>query len=306
MTEHEVIIVDGIPSEDYHALIGECVKYAIISLPFTVDRMSIPNPQQRALNIAKGKIAEKLLGFFCSHNGISIDFETCSTPFWTVDNRDFILRGTEWDIKNNFYYSKNGLEPAYTNLPALVPNRFSGDQWSKRNTNLIAGTQGVEFLFTFLKGASLDSNGRRYGDFLDLHFSESQVNYIQSLYRNYLGQPQNHCPYSEVDFWTQFDSLSDGHDLFSLNNEPPLIITAYANNEHWSVFKDTGGFDRYNNWQDYIMPRWYSKTQKGSLNFFNGTLWTTITNATVPVSLLPSFLSLYPHLKTNIKYGRIK
>ena len=109
MTEKEVIIVDGIPSAQYHSLIEGCVKYAIISLPFTVDRMKIPNPQQRAFNIAKGKIAESLFQFFCKNNGINPDFESCSTPFWTVDNRDFILRSTEWDIKNNFIIAKMGL-----------------------------------------------------------------------------------------------------------------------------------------------------------------------------------------------------
>ncbi len=65
MLESDVIIVDGISDSEYNSLIEECVKYAIISLPFTVDRMSIPNEKQRALNIAKGKIAEALFETFC-------------------------------------------------------------------------------------------------------------------------------------------------------------------------------------------------------------------------------------------------
>jgi len=104
MSESEIIIVDGIPSNEYDQLINECVRYSIISLPFTVDRMSIPNEKQRALNIAKGKVAEALFKFFCNNNNLNPDFDTCTTPFWTVDKRDFILDSCEWDIKNNFIY----------------------------------------------------------------------------------------------------------------------------------------------------------------------------------------------------------
>ena len=58
MNENEVIIVDGISNADYDSLIMDCVKYAIISLPFTVDRIGLHDSEKRALNIAKGKIAE--------------------------------------------------------------------------------------------------------------------------------------------------------------------------------------------------------------------------------------------------------
>ena len=38
MTEKDIIIVDGIDDLEYESLIENCVKYAIISLPFTLFR----------------------------------------------------------------------------------------------------------------------------------------------------------------------------------------------------------------------------------------------------------------------------
>lgn len=305
MREEEVIIVDSIPCDTYRSLIEDCVKYAIISLPFTVDRMRLRDDKKRALNIAKGKIAENLFKFFCENNNIYPDFDACATPFWDVDNRDFILRGNEWDIKNNFYYeSKYGISK-YTDLPALVPNRFPGDQWSKRNENIQIGSNGVEFLFTFLKGADLLNNGNRGNEFLDITLNTAQLNYIHQLYTRYQGLPQSSKPFEEKDFWAKMENLGPTN-YFILYDFPALIITGYANQSNWHEFRDTGPFDRNNTWRSYINPQWYSKTARGSINFLNGTLWTVITNATLPVNKLPSFLSLYPHLKNQIKYGHLK
>lgn len=305
MTENEVIIVDGFTENEYNSLIVDCVKYAILSLPFTVNRMSISDENQRILNIAKGKIAEALFQLFCIKNNIQIDFDSCTTPFWTVDKRDFILKKNEWDIKNNFiYHKKNGFQGNYVDLPALVPNRFEGDQWFKRNENLIAGNEGVSFLFTFLKNADL-TNGRRGKEFLEIHINEKQENFIGELYLEYKGNPQSREPFTSQFFWDKMNQL--GNDkYYTLHAKPSLIITGYADNTHWSLFKDTGPYDRYNNFQTYINPRWYTKSGKGSCNFLNGTLWTTITNSTIPIAELPSFLSLFPNLKGNLKAAKTK
>ena len=305
MIEGDVIIVDGIPDSEYDLLIEECVKYAIISLPFTVDRMSITNEKKRALNIAKGKIAEALFEIFCRKNNINIDFDICTTPFWTVDNRDFVLNGNEWDIKNNFIYCQSEyFNGNYTDLPGLVPNRYNGDQWSKRNENLIAGTNGVCFLFTYLKNADL-INGQRGNEFLEIDISPNQQSFIRELYKKYGGKPQQFEPFTSQWFWESMAQKGNSN-YFRLNFRPHLIITGYANETHWSMFEDTGPFDRSNNFQIYTKPRWYLKSQKGSCNFLNGTLWTTITNATTPISNLPSFSSLYPTLRTSIKAGRFR
>ena len=305
MRENEVIIVDGISNADYDALILDCVKYAIISLPFTVDRMGIPNDKKRAMNIAKGKIAEALFKFFCSANNIHPDFNACATPFWTVDNRDFILNGNEWDIKNNFYYCHGNLYNGnYTLFPALLPSRFDGDQWSKRNDNLHPGSNGVEFLFTFLKDADL-VNGKRGQEFMDINLTDGQQGFITGLYRQYQGQPQQRAPFTESDFWNRFNALG-GMNIFTLHARPSLVITAYANRNNWAQFQNTGPSDRLNTYRMAVQPYWYTKCGTGAISFLNGTIWTRITNQTCLISQLPSFLSLYPHLNQRIIYGHIK
>ena len=42
----------------YDRLMAESVKYALISLPYTINRMSLKDIQARITNIAKGKISE--------------------------------------------------------------------------------------------------------------------------------------------------------------------------------------------------------------------------------------------------------
>lgn len=305
MKESEIIIVDTIPNEVYDSILEKCVMYAIISLPFTVDRMAIPDEKQRALNIAKGKIAEELFKFFCQANKIYPDFDSCATDFWTVDNRDFILNSKEWDIKNNFIYTERDiLDQNYTDLPALIPNRFNGDQWTKKNQNLISGSNGVQYLFTFLKNATLN-NGKREQDFLEVKLSDGQHKLLRDLYLHYKGELQNKQPFTQERFWNEMAKHGD-LNFFKLHSRPYLVITGYANDTHWHLFKDTGPFDRNNNWQTYLQPRWYTKTSKGSCNFMNGTLWTTINNSTIPISSLTSFYSLFPDLKFNIQFARLR
>ena len=73
---------------------------------------------------------------------------------------------------------------------------------------------------------------------------------------------------------------------------PNLIITGYADSDTWIKFKDTGPYSD-NNYQDYYKPEWYTKKGiNNSLKWMNGTLWTKITNKTIPVELLKPFSDL--------------
>ncbi len=286
MNEEDIIIVDDLGKNGFEKVVEEAVRYSIISLPFTIDRMSIPNEKQRALNIAKGKTAEGLFKCFCEKNNISIDFKTCETPFWQIDKRDFMYNGYEWDIKNNFLYLEDEIFDRNINLPALIPNRHARDQWSTRNSRKIDNSKGVKYLFTFMKGAKLE-NGQRGEYFLDINLSSRQKDILRKLYQDYKGLPTDKEPFSELDFWNDF--LEDNECLFTLNFMPPLVITGYADDNNWEVFKDTGPYSN-NNYIEYVRPFWYEKVgKKNSLKWFEGILWTTITNRTAPVEYLNSF-----------------
>jgi hypothetical protein len=300
MSENEVIIVNGIPSHVYDSLVDEGVRYAVISLPFTVDRIELKNIKHRVLNIAKGKIAEGLFQYFCSQNNINPDFSTCSTPFWTIDKRDFLLGNDEWDIKNNFVYHAKDTLKSYTQLPALVPNKKATDQWSKRNKMAFDHTAQVKFLFTYLKNADLSGN-KRGKEFLEINLTMAQEILLQELYLNaQANESLLTCePYTEEWFWSQMKAKGI-RQHYTLNFRPQLIITGYADNSTFPLFKDTGKFSALN-YQNYTQPLWYQRAYTtGSINFLKGTIWTTITNATCPVAELPSFYSLYPHLKNGM------
>ncbi len=282
MIESDVILVDGIPRESYNQIIKKGLEYAIISIPFTYDRMGIPDLVQKIINIAKGKVAEGLFKFFCNNNGITLDTRTCETPFYQADNRDFILNGIEYDIKNNFLYHVNTIltGTSYINLPALVPNRGTWDQWNKRTIKYFSHTTGVGYIFTFLKNLDIYS---RNSNFLTLNLTSRQEQYVRELYAVYKGKHQDCAPLSEDDFWTKFRSFG-GEINYTVSHYPILIITAYAHVNQWNLFTDSG---------------------EGVIKYCNGVLTTVINNKSCEVRNLPSFQSLIPAL-TNINYGRFK
>ena len=58
------IIRIQIENSIYDRLMAESVRYAIISLPYTINRMNLIDIQSRITNIAKGKISEKNISSF--------------------------------------------------------------------------------------------------------------------------------------------------------------------------------------------------------------------------------------------------
>ena len=306
MSENEVIILDQFPPAEYNSLLNTCIRYAIISKPFTIRRVGNQSLDQAIMNIFKGKLAEALFRYFCEKNDIPADFDACSTPFWQVDNRDFILNGKEWDIKNNFIYHSGDVLTAYpyTNLPALIPNRKPGDQWDSRDEIKNPGLcRGTAYVFTFLKGASIE-NGKRQNYFYNFRIAAEQMSMIEKLEKRYQGKSVSAQPFTEEQFWEEMEKRGS-LDFIELNYRPSLIITAMADQTHWHLFKNTGPGDPDNNFRQYLKPYWYRKSGRGSINFMNRTFWTTLTNATCPVSVLPSFLSLFPQLRNNIQCGRV-
>ncbi len=282
MRENEVIIVK-IADDIYKRIVRSAVDYAILSLPFTIDRMKIPNEEQRALNIAKGKIAEYLFQYYCVQNRIPADFKSCTTPFYQIDKKDFILNGREWDIKNNFiYYEGDKFPHPYTHLPALVPNRHKKDQWSQKET--------ANYLFTFIKGAELKA-GKRIKEFLNLKMNQKQQDFLRELYDTFHGLPQKAQPFEKGWFQKEYKVLGT-HPLFELNFRPNLIITGFANPHSYDLFENCGPNEADNLVNDPI-PNWYAKKGKrNSLKFLDGVIWTTIKNATVPVEKLEAFSAI--------------
>ncbi|MBN2011985.1 hypothetical protein JW960_21840 [candidate division KSB1 bacterium] len=283
MEETEVIIVNGIDTPTYDAIIRQAIEYAIISIPFTFNRMEIDDLQQKIFNIAKGKVAEGLFLQFCQMNDIPVDSQSCTTPFYQADHRDFVLMNWEWDIKNNYLYHPGQIleKYAYVDLPALVPNRGEWDQWGKRDRKFQASTKGAGFIFTFLKNQDRYRKGQTY---FSIHLSTDQHALLHKLYNRYKGKHQDKEPFAPLKFWQRFLESSPHHKLnFSVSERPWLIICGCAIHKHWELFTDSGA-------GRHLYP-----------SEEPATLITTINNRTCPIGKLPSFASIFPDLRDGMK-----
>ncbi len=288
MLESEVIVVENIDTNNYLQMADASVRYALLSIPFTVNRMNLSSVTDRILNIAKGKLAEALFFYYCRGKQIPIDTRACTTPFWQTDQRDFLFDGYEWDIKNNFIFHDTPLFTAgnYTNLPALIPNRFDGDQWSKRDKTYFKGSKGGRILFTFMRGGS---KGLPAEKFLEIRLSSEQLKMVSDTWQYFKGKTTNEQPFSEERYFTGL--LDRGPKIFfQLNSQPALVITGWAGAEHWPLFHDTDA----DHGKDLFKPGWFEVKPNGKLSFLNGTLFTKIKNRTASIDELPSFLSLWP------------
>lgn len=274
--------MNGIATPTYNLLIEKAVRYALISVSFTYNRMDLRNLKQKIRNIAKGQIAELLFHCFCVENNIAVDFDSCSTPFFLPDKRDFLADHHEWDLKNNFlYHAEDIIAPTinYTDLPALVPNSYDGDQWSKRDQRMMGDSLGVRFLFTYMK---LREHREGFQNFFDINLSQDQQQLIADTYEKHRRNHISSEPFTSESF---FDQLQFDRNQLIINDHPHLVITGYADQRHWQLFENSG---------------------EEKQNYCGGLLYTRINNSLTQVKNLPSFLSLYPHLKEKIKCATLR
>ncbi|MBC7884138.1 MAG: hypothetical protein H7X99_01585 [Saprospiraceae bacterium] len=288
MTEHDIIIVDAVPQQTYLDIAMSAARYALISVAFTYNRMDKKDIRSRVINITKGKIAEGLLYFYGALHGIRLDHQSCTTPFWMPDHRDFLFKNGEWDLKNNFIYCSDTdfNKLSFTALPALIPNKYGGDQWSKRDKHYMEYSRYSAYLFTFMR-LRPDSKA-----FFDLSLTEEQLSFLSGISQTYQNTAYSRMPFMESWFWDTIPGFMP-YDFLRLNYYPELIITGCANARYWHFFKDTGPLDSENHYKDYGRTQWYTTGHGQITKFLNGTIVTTIKNKTCPVGLLPSFKSVF-------------
>lgn len=230
--------VHRVPHNAFVKMARQAMRYALLSSPFTVNRMGLKSLERRIENILKGKLAEFMMEDFCKCQHIDADFKSCSTPFYQIDNRDFLLNGYEWDIKNNYLSLDkndfNGIEQ----LPALVPDRFKGDQWSKREKPE-HNSKGVRFLFSFMIKET--GKGRSREHMMKVRLSKTHSDFLMRLLSKHKGLPCKVAPFKEDWFWEEWKELSepDHKPLLSVNFDSPLLIAGWAGNEHWNKFRKT-------------------------------------------------------------------
>lgn len=228
-----------LPKSEMKALAFEAIRYALISSPFTINRMHLNDLEKRILNITKGKLSEMMFQQFAKEYGILLDFDTCSTPFFKADYRDFLYRSIEWDLKNNFvaHDSLHIDEDQLKALPALVPAKFEKDQWYKKSRPLFEGTKGVGFVFSFMINKL--ENGPLSTDFIEVNLSKEWKKWLIDLGNKYQGRIQRNAPFSEEWFWAQSEQkvLPWDNQIIQVNFSSPIYICSYATEAEWKLFR---------------------------------------------------------------------
>ncbi len=262
MQKDEVIHIPPITDEVYHQMAVSALKYGLISISFTYNRMAKSDLKQRVINVIKGKIAESVFGHYNKKCGLNLDFQRCTTPFWLPDLRDFAYLGGEWDIKNNFVYctSDQWSDLDLGKLPALIPDKSDFDQWSKRDLLLIEGSWFNAYVFTFMR---LEKDRR---DFFEIDITDDQWQMIHDLTLKYQNYRQSEMPFIEEIFYQKIEASQPLASAIKILYQPDMIITSCANARYWDLFRSEEG-----------------------TSFCNGYLRTIIKNKMVEVRRLPAW-----------------
>jgi hypothetical protein len=294
MQHHEAIIIDALDSSLFETLANKAFRYALISVPFTFNRMEKSKILPRIENIFKGKLAEEIFLTYCNSNFIKVDFDACTTPFWMPDQRDFLWLGGEWDLKNNFFYCSDAEFSKFdlTSLPALIPNNYDHDQWSKRNDTLLGQSKFMAYVFSFMR---LNPDNKAFFKTL---LNQNQIDFIQKVIEQYRTIPISKMASFETWFFKELTHLGTTK-LLETCYQPEMIITACANARHYHLFQNTSANDDHYQFLEHSV--WYEKMDK-VVRFLDGKVVTTIRNKTCPVGFLPSFMSVVNlHTRQSIK-----
>lgn len=187
--------------------IREAFKYAVMSIPFTINRMEL-EIEERIKNIIKGKYAEYV--FFSYLQKQNLPYEPDSTPYYQVDLFDFKLGDYFWDIKNNYLHCDYLAVSDILNCYGLIPNRHNNDQWQKfRSSNNRA------IIFTFMYYYEINV------------MDENLIETLKKFVQKYKGKPQDKAP---IDFQAELEELLTKRKNFpvsSIDNKRKMYITGY-------------------------------------------------------------------------------
>lgn len=254
---------------DYQMILERALRYAVYSLPFTVNRMKL-DIENRLMNIVKGKIAEMLFQKYCEVYKVPADFQSTATEYYQVDRRDFLMAGIEWDIKNNFHRIHDVTNEDILHFPALVPNRHANDQWESRKKLYFPenAPNGCGFLFTFI----YQPGDRK---FVELNIPESSITTLSQLCKYFRGIPLDSPPGQEYE--GKVTRVLQSIQAVPTLSDVELLITGYATNQEFDLFKNTHPRSFYTPNNRLIMA-------------------TRIPNMYVCVAQLPSFKSFLDRL----------
>ena len=285
MKAEDVIFYKPAQSEKLQEALQNEVGNALISFPFWANRKKIKNVKFGIHNFLKNRLSKNLFALFAEEQSLKLDFKAGDRLFSHSPLFDFSFGNTAWHIQNSFVQNPKPL-PAeeYVYLPALIPNNFKNDSWSKRNDKP-EGLGDTGYLLTFL-----NEDTDKTKSLFDLHIDHGIINFLNTLKLQYEDQNTRKSPYSETWFWNEFLKIGEIPKI-RLNTIPTLVIGGVSQERHFGYFADTD--EKANLCYRLYRGKWYENMEEGGLSFCKGLIQTKIKNATCPMAALGSFASVF-------------
>lgn len=251
-------IAYNISDDKFNKAINHSLKYATISLPWTINRMAYKSQkkgiEKRLRNIVLGKIPEYVLWDFFKGCNLKVVSGAGETDYWEKDNFDFLLEingnKEEWDVKSLSIDFTKLEKNDWMRLPALIPNRHKKDQWSKRKKIYLENSNCKRYIFVYLKNPGLK-----------ISLSEEQLAAFKDIFDN------------QKYYQSQADYILRKIGKIKLDykkRDNCLVVSAVAGIEEFNLFKEI---------------------EMGTL-FCGDLIKTRIENMGVEVGKLPSFLEI--------------
>lgn len=284
MKAEDVIFYKPYSEEKLRGYLQKEVEAALVSFPYWANRKKITNVKYGVYNFVQNRMARILFVLFAEEQNLMIDFTSGLSSFPNDPVYDFSYGNIAWHIQNTRVHNRTVL-PAeeYVYLPALIPNRFSKDIWSKRNEKPV-GHKRTGYLFTFLS----EDPGKNELSF-ELQIDAHTIKFLCSLKSQYADESTKPL-YAESWFWNEFMKTAKVPQI-KLNKLPTLVIAGVALQKHFGYFADTD--EKANLCYRLYRGKWYENREGGGLSFCNGLVQTRIKNATCPMAALGSFDSVF-------------
>ena len=216
VTTEDVIIWNDFSEREYDTAIKHAAVYAVLSVPYTIDRMNYGNSPEGLLkrieNIVKGKVGEYLFEAYCQTHDINISRRETETPFWRYDKNDFIIDGTTVDLKNNIIWGGYDIiKEEVVNFPALVP----ADQFEKPHPSKFM------YVFSFMNTK----------DFFSIELNEATLRHIGTINDGCCGKQLKEKPSyytNDRQYFLDLFAKFGKQPVVKINSYPHLVIAGMS------------------------------------------------------------------------------
>lgn len=228
-----ILISKRIPHHIYDRILRNSLHYAVLSYPFTSQLVEWRFIKKKIHRIAKGHFARSMFHYLAEQSLWPIQFSD-KKPFYQAKRYDFEALDLEWHIVHQFInHPPLQLSAAqYAKLPAMIPNRYLGDLWDRRNQVYQEGMKASAFMFSFMRENEVYNRNRSYFDF---SLMPDHIIFLKELRHAYGNERLKEQPFDPQWFWDEMDQRGGPVGL-TVYRRPPLVLSAIASTRQYPLF----------------------------------------------------------------------